>query len=82
MVAALLLIEVDRDGFPPVADDELAASVKQPQVRASDAVIHVDIGALQATEHSTVLNVRAVRAGVRIAPLVRFLNEPLLDKRP
>jgi hypothetical protein len=74
MVAALLLIEVDRGGSPPVADDELAASVKQPQVRASDAVIHVDICALHAAEHSTALNMGAVRTDVRMAPLVE--DEP------
>src|SRR6185503_4374539 len=71
MVAALLLIEVDRGGSSPVADDELAASVKLPQVRASDAVIHVDLGALHAAEHSTALNMRAVRADMHVAPLTQ-----------
>jgi hypothetical protein len=70
MVAALLLIAIDRGGPLPVADDELAASVKKPQVRASDAVIHVDIGALHTAEHSTGLNMGAVRADMRKTSLV------------
>lgn len=70
VVAALLLIEVDRGGPPPVADDELAASIELPQVRASDAGIHVDIGALHAAEHSTGFEMGAVRTDMRKAPLV------------
>src|SRR6185503_9431794 len=70
MVASLLLIDVDRGRCSPVADDELAASVKQPQVRASHAVIHGDICAPHAAEQSTVLNKGAVRTDVRMAPLV------------
>ena len=61
---------VDPGGPQPVANDEFAASVKKPQVRASDAVIHVDICALYAAEHSTVPDMGARRTDTRMAPLM------------
>src|SRR5678815_2966275 len=43
MVAALLLIEVDRGGYPPVADDELAACLLYTS-DAADERSSVDLG--------------------------------------